>query len=358
MAKIKFTRSRLIDSLIFVFMFVGIFTWLNCDKEPQQMLAQSQISQPQASPAQVSSDIGQVMAIQNRHTESLLAVADVIGTATGILPYGNYAVKILTKKAGMEKILPKSLEGIPVVVENIGEVRALQVYTGRYRPVPGGVTGGNINDRKKRGIYINCSVGTIGSVLIKGGVKYLLSNNHVFARENKASIGEDIVQPGLNDVSCNQISNDVVADLSQFKSLVFKTNANNTIDAAIAQVRTSPPDIGPDCAMICGYTPGTTPVSATLNLPVKKCGRTTGLTTGTVTGLNVTVIVSYNSGKARFVNQIQFSNLSDRGDSGSLIVTQSGNKPVALLFAGSDTSTIGNPIQEVLNYFGATICGQ
>ncbi len=37
------------------------------------------------------------------------------------------------------------------------------------------------------------------------------------------------------------------------------------------------------------------------------------------------------------------------GDSGSLIVTQIGNNPVALLFAGSDSVTFGNPIGQVLD---------
>ena len=92
-------------------------------------------------------------------------------------------------------------------------------------------------------------------------------------------------------------------------------------------------------------------------MDVKKCGRTTELTSGTVTGVNVTLYVSYSGGEsARFVKQIQFSDISDSGDSGSLIVTNDGtNRPVALLFAGSAT-TIGNPISEVTNYFGVTIC--
>jgi hypothetical protein len=47
---------------------------------------------------------------------------------------------------------------------------------------------------------------------------------------------------------------------------------------------------------------------------------------------------------------------SDGGDSGALIVTKSlvdslDRQPVALLFAGSSSSTIGNPIQAVLDGF-------
>jgi hypothetical protein len=42
---------------------------------------------------------------------------------------------------------------------------------------------------------------------------------------------------------------------------------------------------------------------------------------------------------------------SAEGDSGSLIVSQANAGPVALLFAGSDTETVGNPVTDVLNYF-------
>ena len=63
--------------------------------------------------------------------------------------------------------------------------------------------------------------------------------------------------------------------------------------------------------------------------------------------------------EARFVNQISVSNpsFSAPGDSGSLIVTQGGNQPVALLFAGDGQLTIGNPIIPVLQRFGVTIDG-
>jgi hypothetical protein len=50
---------------------------------------------------------------------------------------------------------------------------------------------------------------------------------------------------------------------------------------------------------------------------------------------------------------------SKAGDSGSLIVTDDANaNPVALLFAGGQTTTIGNPINAVLAALGATIDGK
>jgi hypothetical protein len=79
------------------------------------------------------------------------------------------------------------------------------------------------------------------------------------------------------------------------------------------------------------------------------------------------VQVQYDQGIALFVNQVIVSpgSFSAGGDSGSLIVvggkgkkaTDKG-KPVALLFAGGSTATIGNPIDVVLTTFGVTVDGQ
>src|SRR5256886_12215949 len=46
--------------------------------------------------------------------------------------------------------------------------------------------------------------------------------------------------------------------------------------------------------------------------------------------------------------EIDSTTFSAPGDSGSLIVNAQTAEPVALLFAGDSTSTIGNPIQAVL----------
>jgi hypothetical protein len=187
------------------------------------------------------------------------------------------------------------------------------------------------------------------------GTRYFLSNNHVFARENDAAIGEDIVQPGLFDSQpqCDPNFPNHVADLSNFVRIRFGFGGRNRVDAAIAQIRS---DVSFTCATICGYTPGS-PVSATVGMSVKKCGRTTELTTGTVTGVNVTVFVQYSSGIARFTGQIQTGPMSSPGDSGSLLLrNNSAANAVGLLFAGSSNSTIYNRIQEVLSAFNASIC--
>jgi hypothetical protein len=56
-----------------------------------------------------------------------------------------------------------------------------------------------------------------------------------------------------------------------------------------------------------------------------------------------------------YTNQVDVAggSFSAEGDSGSLIVSEASADPVALLFAGSDTDTVGNPVGQVLNFFAS-----
>ena len=86
---------------------------------------------------------------------------------------------------------------------------------------------------------------------------------------------------------------------------------------------------------------------AELGDAVKKSGRTTGLTTGVILQTDVTVDVSYGGGKvARFVDQLMAGPMSAGGDSGSAVLND-GDELVGLLFAGSDSTTIFNHIDNV-----------
>jgi hypothetical protein len=202
----------------------------------------------------------------------------------------------------------------------------------------------------------NITAGTIGCRVTKNGNVYALSNNHVYADENRASIGDNVLQPGPYDGGQNP--RDAIGTLADFQPIVFSRWANNTIDAAIALCTKATLDNRtPDDSY---GTPSSTTAVASVGLAVKKHGRTTGLTPGQVYAVNATVNVGYSSGTARFVNQIMITpgGFSAGGDSGSLIVTQSGNNPVGLLFAGNSSITVANPIDAVLDAFEVTVDGE
>jgi len=215
--------------------------------------------------------------------------------------------------------------------------------------VPIGVSSGNQGE---------CSVGTIGARVKSGNATYALSNNHLYALENKAPLGSKVLQPGRADLNCASGSNAMLGPLSKFATIQFSTSAKNKVDAAIAAApianldRSTPSD---------GYgTPSATIVAAALNQTVRKYGRTTGLTTGTVVGLNAMLNVGYSSGTARFVGQITIKSkgqFSRGGDSGALIV-DANRRPVGLLFAGTlNGYTFANQIGDVLKALQVSIDG-
>ena len=318
--------------------------------------------------------VKKVMDAQNRHTQALMSMPEVVGTAAGLSEDNSPAIVVFTKKKLEAGAIPEYLEGIPVTVVVTGEIfamkqpdgvkgkRTVQPTSQFTMPVPIGVSTGNINE---------CSAGTIAARLKDGsGNVYALSNNHVYALENNAtkkgpnSDGDPIIQPGRYDTGCAFSGYNQIGNLYDFVTINFN-GGPNTVDAAIAsssinQLKTSTPSDGYGTPNSLTYfqATGRTPY---IGQSVKKYGRTTRLTTGTINGINVTVKVCYNSSCtliATFVNQLAIgrSNFSKAGDSGSLIVTNDSNAyPIGLLFAGGSGVTFSNPIDAVLNSFSLSV---
>jgi hypothetical protein len=243
-------------------------------------------------------------------------------------------------------------------------------------PVELGSTGSNfkdfVNNTTKN--TITCCGGTLGSLVTRGGTQYILSNTHVLARSDAASIGDNIVQPGLIDTpTCTTAGTTTVANLSQFFNL--QTSPTPNIDAAIAQVVAGKVDTAGKivylgAAVDSNGVPVADAPQGGAGLPtssiatgraVAKSGRSTGLTCSTVEATNISTSVDYTTNcdgtgtkfTINYVNQIGVigGDFSGEGDSGSLIVTQDTATPVALLYAGSNTDTVGNPVADVLNFF-------
>lgn len=131
--------------------------------------------------------------------------------------------------------------------------------------------------------------------------------------------------------------------------------AENQLDAALAAP--ADPSMLSGEILEIGVITGTKAPS--LGMPLRKFGRTTGYTEGIVTLINATVDVGYttHAGKqtARFVGQVMTNNMSQGGDSGSLIVEQNSQNAVGLLFAGSSSATIFTPIDRVLSKLGIVL---
>jgi hypothetical protein len=212
------------------------------------------------------------------------------------------------------------------------------------------------------------TAGTIGCRVTDGTNVYALSNNHVYANENQASIRDNVLQPGHYDGGVNP--DDSIGTLFDYEPIEFEYGIGespvNTIDAAIAL---SSVDLLGNATPSDGYgLPKSNPIKEAIGMAVMKYGRTTGLTKGKIDSIHATVRVSYDTGTALFSDQIIITpgKFSAGGDSGSLIVVndvtvvgkgknatvavgENHRKPVGLLFAGSQVVTIANRIQDVLD---------
>jgi hypothetical protein len=227
-------------------------------------------------------------------------------------------------------------------------------------PIELGTSGGNVDDKSGR----FCCGGTLGSLLIRNGSYYILSNNHVLARSDQAAPGEPISQPGIIETNCSTAGTNTVANLTFFAKL---QPAGANVDAAIALIVPGAVDLTGNILLLGATATGSTAnpgpphqgrgISASVGEQVAKSGRTTGLTCSTVSAIGVSTSVTYqtqcNGGTSFMVmysNQVTVSGggFSAGGDSGSLIVDRGTTDPVALLYGGSDTDTVGNPVGDVL----------
>ena len=321
------------------------------------------------------------LAAQAQVTDEWLAIEGVVGTAVGLAGSGQATLTVYVTAAGIAR-LPQTVAGVPVRVEvtgpfvaltgspggsgegssiggagaGVGSPRAeggsseVDPKRGFPRPVPIGVSAG----------HPDVSAGTIGARVTDGSRVFALSNNHVFAASNGGRLGDNLLQPGVADGGRNP--EDRVGTLHDFEPIRFCGDLacpSNRIDAALAL--TTADDLGTETPDGGYGGPRSTPQEGTLGLRVQKYGRTTGLTEGRITGVNATLDVNYRGGTARFTGQIVISGegFSAGGDSGSLVVSKgilfADRRPVGLLFAGSPTSTVANPIDLVLERFGVTV---
>lgn len=325
--------------------------------------------------------VQEVIAVKEALTPELMSMEDVIGTAVGQDDSGELTILVYVNLEGKHpaasaRNIPQSLRGESVTAVITEPFRALGKpitastvsHTAKQTPpIQLGTSGGWGYDLANG----YCCGGTLGSLIQINGTQYILSNYHVFESDIvsggngiTSATGDPIIQPGLIDVGCSAANAQNSATLLKESSL-----PNSNVDASIAQAL--PGMIRTDGAILEIGTISSSTVGASLKQAVKKSGRTTGLSRSTVSGLNATVSVAYDNECAggaafskTFTGQIIINNKGSKflagGDSGSLMVEDASTNPgaVGLLFAGSRTLAVANPIGEVLSFFGATMVGK
>ncbi len=107
------------------------------------LLAALWVSPASAQPGFNPPGLDRAIEAQEYHTNSLLAIEGVVGTAVGLNPAGKPVVQVFTEREGVPGI-PSSLDRVPVVVRVTGEFVAEDHATGEFpRPVPIGVSSSN-----------------------------------------------------------------------------------------------------------------------------------------------------------------------------------------------------------------------
>jgi hypothetical protein len=334
-------------------------------------------------------DFAAAIAVHNRHIPEILATPGVAGTAISADDHGKPVITIYTKEFLAPGKLKDEYEGLRVVQQVSGPIRP-------FKGPPGGGGGGGTSGQSKQTPPVQmgtsggwrydlangyCCGGTLGSLVQKGGTKYILSNYHVLYSDivnggngRTAQPGDPVIQPGLIDVSCSASGAQNVGTLvSNGGSLPF-TGGGDPVDVGIAQVASGMVD--ESGAILNVGTISASTVNASIGMAVKKMGRTTGLTRSTVSAINGAFSITYENECAggtsftqSYVNQIVISNdrckFQNGGDSGSLLLEDASTNPRAtgLCFAGSSVCArgsiaIANPIQAVLSWIGGSMVGQ
>lgn len=318
-----------------------------------------------------------VMKVQDAFTPALMAHPDVLGTATGLDENGGLAILVFVNEESPSAVatlgsMTTRLGGVPVRTVATAPFKAFKGGGGvshkgiQTPPIQLGTSGGWRSDLANG----YCCGGTLGALIQVGGQQRILSNYHVFEADivnggngTTAQTGNFIIQPALIDVGCNANAAQNVATLVKSSSL-----PGSNVDASSANVISGM--VRTDGAILEVGVPSASTVSAAINQLVKKSGRTTGLTRSKVTGLNASISVAYENecagGSAftkTFTGQILIGNTASKflagGDSGSCLLEDVTTNPraVGLLFAGSSSIAVANPIGQVLSFFGATMVG-
>ncbi len=294
--------------------------------------------------------------------------------------------KLPIEKLNPKEIIPQTIGTTPTDVQERGDIYKLGTpNTERQRPACPGCSIG----------HKDITAGTFGALVKSEGMPFLLSNNHIFANCNRGVKGDAILQPGNYDGG--QVPNDIIATLEKFIKIemindvqcpitngiqkclslpagliawilntlakLFKKHTRfsmpvettraitNTVDCALAKpvyaedIRDFIFDIGSPVGSLMSE----------LGLEVQKSGRTTGITKGKITLVDAMANVNMGNNEiAVFTDQFEVTGdepFSAGGDSGSLVLDME-KHAVGLLFAGSDTKTYCNEIQNVISALG------
>lgn len=225
----------------------------------------------------------------------------------------------------------------------------------QHRPIPAGVSECNYNGTAATGGTFPARIDDLDAAEwaadAEEGERVRVSNNHVYARTNKASFGEPIVQPSRMDggTPTSQvggmhgyvpIEGGVTVDVAARTMHDEDTDEVHNYDGASGGVMH-------DYSDLKGQT-------------LVKSGRTTGVTRGEVKATSASIRVAYGGdvGVTTVRDQIITTDMSDGGDSGSPVFHDYSGSHVGLVFAGSDKVSVICKAANIENELGVTLMSE
>jgi hypothetical protein len=255
---------------------------------------------------------------------------------------------------------PKFLEDITEKARGEVDVR----YTGDI--IAGGAEPMPATRRVSIGASVGHYLGTAGTLgffarRTSDGAHGIVSNNHVIAAGGRGRERDAILNPSLAD---GGTPDDVIALLDG--SYPRLQGSTKNVDCAFARLvdglAFDPAELAPGLRLVPGSM-------AEDEFEVAKVGRTTGLTRGQITAFELDYMpIRYgNQHVVRYRKQIEIDSLdstafSRAGDSGSLLFSQPGCRPIGLIYTSSPAGgafgcglTYAHPIDSVLTALGVTL---
>ncbi|UCH64230.1 MAG: hypothetical protein JSU77_03685 [Fidelibacterota bacterium] len=282
--------------------------------------------------------------VREKNEEALLHLEGVTGIASSFRMRKGQLTAEPCLTALVEKKLPtppkgakvpQEIDAVKTDVVETGKIEALH-FTYGVRPArPGFSIGHHL-----------ITAGTFGA-LVQDKENHdilILSNNHVLARSDLASIGDPVLQPGPYDGGTYPLHQ--IATLT--KMVPLSRNWNN-VDAAVAKPTEMRNVIA--SAIYLGIPTGVG--QAYRGWWAKKVGRTTQYTIGYIYSTDAAIwVYGYPFGPALFRDQIWTTGMLAGGDSGSLLRDYYYNRAIGLSFAGSYYYSFHNNIANVLMSLG------
>lgn len=238
--------------------------------------------------------------------------------------------------------LPGSYRGVPLVLIEMPAASFLSAaglpIRDRQEVIIGGISGANSN--------LSGQSGTIGYFCTRKSrfsrlkETHLLSNSHVFADLQKATVdeGDLIMQPSPGEPGNNR----PIGTLVNFSALKFEGDVHepNHVDAAIAKLWSTQQHkpLLPFIGAVKGYV---NKEDIKVGEAARKFGRTTGYTEGHIFSIYLDIWIRYDRTRqsAFFENQLlvepasAFQKFVAKGDSGSLLVDEN-QHAIGLIFGG------------------------